>query len=989
MRLRFAVVVASFAVACHCNRPPGQTQDSGPDMQQCMGDGDCPLGYQCTQNVCLAPMSFDGSSGCVMDTDCPNGQRCLRSTGQCITPMDGGDVLPDAGPSGDCFEGQVTSCGVSKLGDCKLGTSTCTLVDGRWQLGPCVGEVDPKPETCDGTDENCDGQIDDGLGDLNCGVGECARTVPACSGGMPGMCTPGTGSAEVCDGLDNDCNGLTDEGLTATCGIGACMRTQPACANGMSVACVPGMPATEVCNGIDDNCDGNTDEGLGSTSCGTGACARVQVNCVMGVPKTCVPGPMMTEVCNGIDDNCNGTIDEGCACTPGVTQGCYSGPAGTADAGICHGGSQFCDAGTWGPCNGQVLPAMKETCNHLDDDCNGLTDEGLGTSSCGIGACARTVQSCVNGVVQSCDAGLPTTEACNNIDDDCNGITDDVVPAMQTCGTGACQRTTATCASGMSVMCMPGPMMTEICNGIDDNCNGSTDETFPESGMSCSTGLLGVCATGAFSCSSGTLVCTQTHFPSSEICNNGIDENCNGIVDDPITCGCNSTIDKDLDGYNQCVDCNDNNGAIHPGATEVCNGIDDNCNMLIDEGFDVDMDGFTTCGTKPGGGTDPLRIDCNDNNNFIFPLKVTDCGAAATPNTPNGVDDNCNGYIDETCGCSTQDKDMDGYSPCQGDCNDSNKNIHPDAGEICDGLDDDCNKATVDNCGVSQPCGSKVGNTWVQFPAGTDQCKPDLICVSSLATGALTCGSYCNQTVGLGLNDSCASTEGCYSPLIDSDNLSLCEVLPVGAGATGASCTVGSQCRSGWCGSGYCTDQCTHQAGCSANTTCTITLTSVKVGPTTYKSFESQCTLTSQISGMKTLGQTCTAGQCVTGPNGCFNGVCVAPCCSSGDCPGGDVCTINGPTTSITGGTQFSGVPVCLASSATRVSGQACTTSSQCKSGICDATTGICDDLCCNDTSCQNGTACRPIELHLADGGVYDVARLCLFPPYPAIVTQK
>src|SRR5262249_34892916 len=131
--------------------------------------------------------------------------------------------------------------------------------------------------------------------------------------------------------------------------------------------------------------------------------------------------------------------------------------------------------------------------------------------------------------------------------------------------------------------------------------------------------------------------------------------------------------------------------------------------------------------------------DCDDNNAFIFPLKVTDCGNAATPNTANGRDDNCNGYIDETCACSAMDRDNDGYTTCTGDCDDRDNTVHPDAGERCDGKDNDCNKATVDNCGVSEPCGYKNGPSYLPWPAGTDRCRPDLTCVYSVSNGALTC----------------------------------------------------------------------------------------------------------------------------------------------------------------------------------------------------------------------------------------------------------
>jgi hypothetical protein len=114
-------------------------------------------------------------------------------------------------------------------------------------------------------------------------------------------------------------------------------------------------------------------------------------------------------------------------CTPGATQACYQGPAGTVGKGQCRAGVRVCRTdGTFGACEGQVLPAP-EVCNGVDDDCNGQVDEGLGQSTCGVGACQRTVNSCVNGQPQTCTPGTPAPqEVCGNgIDDDCNGIVDD------------------------------------------------------------------------------------------------------------------------------------------------------------------------------------------------------------------------------------------------------------------------------------------------------------------------------------------------------------------------------------------------------------------------------------------------------------------------------------------------------------------------------------------------------------------------------------
>jgi hypothetical protein len=114
--------------------------------------------------------------------------------------------------------------------------------------------------------------------------------------------------------------------------------------------------------------------------------------------------------------------------------------------------------------------------------------------------------------------------------------------------------------------------------------------------------------------------------------------------------------DNDGDGYSVADgDCNDNNAAIHPGAAEICNGVDDNYNSQIDEGVkitfyrDADGDGFgagsstQACTAQAGYVAD--HTDCNDGNAAIHPGATELCG--------NGIDDNCNGFVDEGCTSTT------------------------------------------------------------------------------------------------------------------------------------------------------------------------------------------------------------------------------------------------------------------------------------------------------------------------------------------------
>jgi hypothetical protein len=168
--------------------------------------------------------------------------------------------------------------------------------------------------------------------------------------------------------------------------------------------------------------------------------------------------------------------------------------------------------------------------------------------------------------------------------------------------------------------------------------------------------------------------------------------------------------DADGDGYDASVDCNDNNAAVHPGATELCNGIDDNCDTQIDEGVkstfyaDADNDTYgnpnvTTLACSAPTGYVSNNTDCNDGNINVHPNATEVC---------NGIDDNCNSQIDEgvkstfyadadndtygnpnitTLACSAPT----GYVSSNTDCNDGNINVHPNATEVCNGIDDNCN----------------------------------------------------------------------------------------------------------------------------------------------------------------------------------------------------------------------------------------------------------------------------------------------------------
>jgi len=233
----------------------------------------------------------------------------------------------------------------------------------------------------------------------------------------------------------------------------------------------------------------------------------------------------------------------------------------------------------------------------------------------------------------------------------------------------------------------------EVCDGIDNDCDEEIDE--PDS-IDASTWYEDEDEDGYGNVDRTVQACSQpsgyvdnaddcdddnfnTHSGATEICD-GFDNNCDDEIPD-------EEIDQDRDGLSRCEgDCADGNIAIFPGADEACNGLDDNCNDVIDEEFpDTDSDGEADCvDDDDDGDLDPDESDCEPLDPEIFHGAVEVC---------DSVDNNCDDEIDEGF-----DVDEDGFTSCDGDCNDLNWRVYPGADEVCDFLDNDCDDETDEVC---------------------------------------------------------------------------------------------------------------------------------------------------------------------------------------------------------------------------------------------------------------------------------------------------
>ena len=365
------------------------------------------------------------------------------------------------------------------------------------------------------------------------------------------------------------------------------------------------------------------------------------------------------EICdNGTDDDCDGTVEEGCPCIPGAVAACFRGTPENRAVGVCADGVMTCtdglEFGTWGPCEGDTRPG-EEVCDEdlLDEDCDGAENEGcecVGTepTPCGSaeGACNQGQQLCIDGMRGECTGATgPLAEVCNNADDDCDGMIDEFV--SRNCGTdmGECAAGVEVCVAGDFEGCSGRSGIDEICDNLDNDCDGMVDETLSRD---CGSGV-GECSMGSQTCTEGEWGnCAGETLPTIETCNNR-DDDCDSMIDNGVQRPCGSSVGICTPGTEICSA--GQWGACMGGETgrdEECDtpGLDEDCDGSANEGCGC-TDGTYPCGTNVG--------ECVEGTQECAGGMLMACVGDTPPATEecNGLDDDCDRQVDEMGVCPT------------------------------------------------------------------------------------------------------------------------------------------------------------------------------------------------------------------------------------------------------------------------------------------------------------------------------------------------